>query len=886
MQDALLPGLESLVKASEDEFVSKLFAEEAPAAGADDGKKKKTAVRRRGKQKIKTLASSFKGQLDQLMSTINSCDPHFVRCMKPNAEKKGGIFTASMMMAQLSYAGVLEVCRIRQVGFPMRREFSAFLRRYAPIVPESVGDGKDGCKKLCEALQAKGILEAGGWALGKSKVFMRATAQNALDAARAASLEKFVVMMQSAARRRIVISRAKLWRSTLKGIRDASASKDLTELTRCVGLSENLPYRGTHLAAVKDARTLIAQLEEQKQFVSALRAAIDDGELSVMESLVESAASMPGFDAPELEEARKMIETLHKHTKLREALSAAVASKDKKQLDDALTAAEEAGMEGSNEYEVARSLLDTIEEHEAIQEELQDAIDNGNLKNLNALLTSVIDLGMDETAPVIVKAKAAQTQLKEQQESKYLLKKAVGVAKTTRESEDLATAIAKAEASGMEASLEELAEAKALLGEIQGEGAVRSKLEAALASQDTAALSAALEDVKAKGLKGAGGLINEAKAVLQRVQNEEKVLTQIKTAMGTRNLENLTKALAMADNMWPNTEGLPEVAAKLDEARGMLQKMGSNADALGAIKSAMDAAKQKCGVTELQMLSAAVEQGAAAGMTNDPAFAEAKDLESILRQRMAAEKELRDVLVTEGGTEVADLERRLEAGYGLGLTAANSDTVKQAETALALLNRRMSVAPAMHAKEGNQALAEAVETRDPDAISLAIMIVLRGGASVTDPQVSMAKALVAQLIQEREIEAQLQVGGRHTAQSTQHTAHSTQHAARSTQHATHHLLLSSFFFVLSLFSHSSLLVSKICSLNLSVSPPPLPCLPLPFSRCSPRTPRATARRSSASQASSRPHSRRRTRCTWRARLSTRRGRRAAGRRRRRAPWRS
>ena len=191
------------------------------------------------------------------MSTINSCEPHFVRCMKPNAEKKGRIFTASMMMAQLSYAGVLEVCRIRQVGFPMRREFKAFVRRYGPIISAETGDGKDGCKKLWDALQTKGTLTVNGWAIGKTKVFLRANDQTALDQARAEALEKFVVMMQSAARRCVVLTRARLWKTTLAGIKDASKAGNLDALKKCIGLSENLPYRGAHLQDVKDAKLLV-----------------------------------------------------------------------------------------------------------------------------------------------------------------------------------------------------------------------------------------------------------------------------------------------------------------------------------------------------------------------------------------------------------------------------------------------------------------------------------------------------------------------------------------------------------------------------------------------------------------------------------------------------
>jgi myosin heavy subunit len=387
-KDALLEGLESLAKQSEDEFVQSLFKEEVPAGGE---KKGKTSVRRKtGRKKVATLAFKFKTQLDALMTTINSCQPHFVRCMKPNAEKKGNIFTAPMMLEQLRCAGVLEVCRIRQVGFPMRREFRSFLLRYAPMVPGSHGDGAAGCKKVCEALVQKSVLKEGDFALGKTKVFLRAAAQVALDEARAKSLEKFVVMMQCAARRKIVSVRFKLWMQTVQGLRTCAKDRKLDELEKWIGLSANLPYRGEHLPEFKTAKGLVTQLREEQRFVVALRTAIEEGELSNLQSLVESAVSMPGFDAPELEEARGVIAKLKKQVEVREMLSAAVASKDKVKLDDALTEAEEIGLDGSSEYEIAKALLETIEEQETILAELQDAVETKNLKNLNALLTSII----------------------------------------------------------------------------------------------------------------------------------------------------------------------------------------------------------------------------------------------------------------------------------------------------------------------------------------------------------------------------------------------------------------------------------------------------------------------------------------------------------------
>ncbi len=81
------------------------------------------------KKKAFTLGTQFKMQLTDLMLVLNATDPHFVRCMKPNDLKKASTFQAGMMLAQLRYAGLLEVCRIRQIGYPVRKSFEEFVFR-------------------------------------------------------------------------------------------------------------------------------------------------------------------------------------------------------------------------------------------------------------------------------------------------------------------------------------------------------------------------------------------------------------------------------------------------------------------------------------------------------------------------------------------------------------------------------------------------------------------------------------------------------------------------------------------------------------------------------------------------------------------------------------
>jgi myosin-7 len=63
-----------------------------------------------GKGKSDTLASRFTGQLQDLVNVLHASEPHFVRCLKPNNAKSADIFDSEVVLRQLRYSGVLEVC--------------------------------------------------------------------------------------------------------------------------------------------------------------------------------------------------------------------------------------------------------------------------------------------------------------------------------------------------------------------------------------------------------------------------------------------------------------------------------------------------------------------------------------------------------------------------------------------------------------------------------------------------------------------------------------------------------------------------------------------------------------------------------------------------------
>ena len=174
--------------------------------------------------KTKTVGQQFKEQLTQLMTKIESTEPHYIRCLKPNDAAKPNMMTRRRLTEQLRYGGVLEAVRVARMGFPVRMNHSLFFQTYRvllPSVPEEKlpfslegHDAQKLCVSLVDILLEKGKKDAAAGILsphednitrserirrmqvqpiamifpktdvqlGQSKVFMRKPAHDALEA--------------------------------------------------------------------------------------------------------------------------------------------------------------------------------------------------------------------------------------------------------------------------------------------------------------------------------------------------------------------------------------------------------------------------------------------------------------------------------------------------------------------------------------------------------------------------------------------------------------------------------------------------------------------------------------------------------------------------------
>merc|ERR1712025_949443 len=131
----------------------------------------------------KTVSSVYLVQLNSLMNTLHSTEPHFIRCIVPNTHKQPGGVEPPLIMHQLTCNGVLEGIRICMRGFPNRMLYPDFKSRYQILGAAEIATAKDN-KSGVYALLDKIEFSREKYRLGHTKVFFRAGALAGLEEAR------------------------------------------------------------------------------------------------------------------------------------------------------------------------------------------------------------------------------------------------------------------------------------------------------------------------------------------------------------------------------------------------------------------------------------------------------------------------------------------------------------------------------------------------------------------------------------------------------------------------------------------------------------------------------------------------------------------------------
>ncbi|XP_069700208.1 myosin heavy chain, muscle isoform X14 [Periplaneta americana] len=184
-------------KKSSNKLLVEIFADHPGQSGAADaGGGGKGGVKRPKGSGFQTVSVLYREQLNNLMTTLRSTQPHFVRCIIPNELKQAGLIDSHLVMHQLTCNGVLEGIRICRKGFPNRMVYPDFKLRYMILAPATMQKESDPKIAASKCLEEVG-LDPDSYRIGHTKVFFRAGVLGQMEELRDDRLSKIISWLQA-----------------------------------------------------------------------------------------------------------------------------------------------------------------------------------------------------------------------------------------------------------------------------------------------------------------------------------------------------------------------------------------------------------------------------------------------------------------------------------------------------------------------------------------------------------------------------------------------------------------------------------------------------------------------------------------------------------------
>ncbi|XP_075790322.1 unconventional myosin-Ib isoform X4 [Pelodiscus sinensis] len=120
-----------------------------------------------------TAGSQFKASVATLMKNLQTKNPNYIRCIKPNDKKAAHIFNEALVCHQVRYLGLLENVRVRRAGYAFRQPYELCLERYKMLCkqtwPHWRGPARAGVEVLFNELE----IPEEEYSFGRSKIFIR-----------------------------------------------------------------------------------------------------------------------------------------------------------------------------------------------------------------------------------------------------------------------------------------------------------------------------------------------------------------------------------------------------------------------------------------------------------------------------------------------------------------------------------------------------------------------------------------------------------------------------------------------------------------------------------------------------------------------------------------
>lgn len=172
-----------------------------------------------------TVWTKFKSQLSLLMDALSNTQTRYIRCIKPNSQKKPLLMEHVSTVNQLRYAGVVAAVTISRSAFPNRLEHLIVLEKFKSLWPKGDHikilndqhlDPEERIYKAVKILLNIALkdmeferqnLKFRGFVMGKTRTYFRAGALEFLEGERLRYLGNFAIVIQNQVRKFVARSK-------------------------------------------------------------------------------------------------------------------------------------------------------------------------------------------------------------------------------------------------------------------------------------------------------------------------------------------------------------------------------------------------------------------------------------------------------------------------------------------------------------------------------------------------------------------------------------------------------------------------------------------------------------------------------------------------------
>ncbi|XP_067843856.1 unconventional myosin-Ib isoform X1 [Heptranchias perlo] len=120
-----------------------------------------------------TAGSQFKASVATLMKNLQTKNPNYIRCIKPNDQKAPRVFSGALVRHQVRYLGLMENVRVRRAGYAFKQPYESCLERYKMLCSQTWPHWRQGARDGVKVLLTELQIPPEEFSYGRSKIFIR-----------------------------------------------------------------------------------------------------------------------------------------------------------------------------------------------------------------------------------------------------------------------------------------------------------------------------------------------------------------------------------------------------------------------------------------------------------------------------------------------------------------------------------------------------------------------------------------------------------------------------------------------------------------------------------------------------------------------------------------